>query len=150
MDITHPGQQLIFYSDVFVEFVYTSLFIVYIRIIVIPCIHLCSWHGSDFIYLCSINIVLVLVDFLLFRLCMFLHIYGFFFWLLVLGFATFLHVIHFFFYFFLTNFVFVFVDFFFFRFCLFFHFYCFFFWLRVLGFATFLHVIHLFIYSYFH
>ena len=98
MDITHPGQQLIFYSDVFVEFVYTSLFIVYIRIIVIPCIHLCSWHGSDFIYLCSINIVLVLVDFLLFRLCMFLHIYGFFFWLRVLGFATFLHVIHLFIY----------------------------------------------------
>jgi len=87
MDITHLGQQFIFYFDVFVEFLYISLFIAYIRIIIISCIHLCYLHGSDFTFLCSLNIVLVLFIFYYFVLCMFLLTFLFFFWLRVLGFV---------------------------------------------------------------
>jgi len=79
MDITHLGQQFIFYFDVFVEFLYISLFIAYIRIIIISCIHLCYLHGSDFTFLCSLNIVLVLFIFYYFVLCMFLLTFLFFF-----------------------------------------------------------------------
>ena len=54
----HPGQQLIFYFDVFVEFV-ISLFISCIKMNIISCIHLFYLPGSDFIYSCLTNLILV-------------------------------------------------------------------------------------------
>jgi len=46
MDITHAGQQLIFYSDVIVDFfLYISLFIAYFTMIIVLCVYLCHWFG---------------------------------------------------------------------------------------------------------
>ena len=54
---------------------YTSLFIVYIGILITSCIYWCYLRCSDFIYLCLTSIILVLLIFVFFIFCVCIHIY---------------------------------------------------------------------------
>jgi len=78
MDITHPGQQLIFYFDVIVElFLYIFHCLLHILNLLLFVAIICV-IGSDFIYLCLTNMILVLFIFVdSFCVCVYLHMYAY-------------------------------------------------------------------------